>query len=213
MDQTSIQLRAAIAGDEQGLEWIVGHFGALLQHQVRLRLGGSRANEADVEDVLADVWVAVFPKLGVLEPRDGHLAPVLAKYLATTALYKANNHLRGRIRSLGVSLDAAPDADGSGARGLDDLQASTRNALTRLGQNEVHGLVDEALKRMSETRRQVLVLRLMEQRTNQEVAALLELKPNTAAVHYKRGIAELRERLPASIYDEIASLGASPAGD
>ena len=206
MDQTSLHLRAAVEGDPGSLEWIVIHFGPFLEAQVRFRLGGGGKRDADVEDVVAEVWIRILPRLVDLRERDGHLAPVLAKFLSTTALNVTNNFLRSRIRHLARGHGGSdPDEDGWHDP-LDEQARRTRGILTRIEADETSGLIREALDALSEARRQVLVLRLFEQRSNGEIAEILDLRPNTVAVHYKRGIDELRTRLPASISGEVAVL-------
>jgi len=132
MDQTSLHLRAAIDGDSSSLEWIVIHFGPFLEAQVRFRLGGGGGRDADVEDVVAEVWTRVLPRLGDLRKRDGHLAPVLAKFLSTTALNLTNNFLRSRIRHLARGHGGSdPEEDGRGDP-LEEEARRTRGILTRL---------------------------------------------------------------------------------
>jgi DNA-directed RNA polymerase specialized sigma24 family protein len=59
---------------------------------------------------------------------------------------------------------------------------------------------------LAEDKRDVLVLRLMEHRTNQEIATLLGIPANTVAVRYKRALEQLRAELPPGLYDEICGV-------
>ncbi len=59
------------------------------------------------------------------------------------------------------------------------------------------------LDELSADKRDVLVLRLMEHRTNAEIAEILGLQPNTVAVRYRRALEELRQRLPTSLYADV----------
>ncbi|MCP3920395.1 MAG: RNA polymerase sigma factor [bacterium] len=203
MDQTSLHLRAAVEGAAGSLEWIVIHFGPFLEAQIRFRLGRGGKNDTDVEDVVAEVWMRVLPRLSDLQARDGHLAPVLAKFLSTTALNLTNNSLRARIRLLARGHGEKDPGQDDAGDPLDEQARQTLGILTRIEANETCGLIREALGALSEVRRQVLVLRLFEQRSNREVAEILDVRANTAAVHYKRGIEELRARLPSSISGEV----------
>jgi len=159
---------------------------------------------------VADVWLTALPRLADLRAREGHLAPVLAKFLSTTALHKANHILRRCIRQAG-SIDREEDRTKRASDPLDALALQTRGILTRIEENEVWSLITTILGSLSEVRRHVLALRLLEQRSNQEIAKILDLRPNTVAVHYRRGVRELRERLPASIFGELQHL--TEAGD
>ncbi len=202
MDQTSLHAQRAARGERDSLAWLVAHLQPLVAAQVRLRLGW-RARTEDVEDVCAEVWLVLVRRIGSLEPRDGRWAPVVARFLGTTALQLCNNHLRGRLRRGG---QAAPAGDGTSIARPEDLLADeTRGLLTRAADDDLGTRVRAALERLPRDQREVLVLRLLEQRTNQEIAQILEVPPNTVAVRYRRAIEELRARLPPGAFDELWS--------
>ena len=201
--QTSIQVKRAVGGDRESLEWVFAHLSPLVEAQVRFRLGSLGRNAADVEDLVAEVWTVVIGKMSSVRPRDGHYAPVLARFLGSTATNLCNNFLRREARRRTASLvDPAGERDD----GLQLLARETRSVLTRAYQTELGGLIREALKTLSAEKRQVLVLRLLEHRTNAEIASVLGLPRNTIAVRYRRALDELRLRLPESAFAEIWDL-------
>jgi len=57
----------------------------------------------------------------------------------------------------------------------------TRGVVTRLDEREVHGRIETVLAGMTADKRRVLVLRLLDQRSNAEVASHLGVPPNTGA--------------------------------
>ena len=94
------------------------------------------------------------------------------------------NHLRKKTRRpKGVEiseLDADPATDEAGARPLDPLDATR---------------VHEALARLGEGERTVIRLKQFDGRTFEEIAALLDVSPNTAKTRYYRALAKLRDVL------------------
>jgi len=196
-DLTSIYVQGAIGGDAESVEWIVSHFQPLIEAQVRLRLRGL-GSEQDVEDIASEVWLVTLRRLRDLRPREGRHAPVLVKFLGTTALQVTNNFLRKRIHRVSGQAD-----DDSGPGGIDQLPAETIGIVSRVVNRELQSVIAKGLAGLAEDKRNVLVLRLMERLSNQEIAQLLDVPPNTVAVRYRRALSELRERLPGELFSEL----------
>jgi RNA polymerase sigma-70 factor, ECF subfamily len=206
-EQTSLHVARAVRGDESSVAWLVTHFRGLVDAQVRLRLRG-HGSPQDAEDAAADVWVVVLQRLADLRPREGRLAPVLVRFLGTTVLGVCNNFLRARARARSRHA-AQPPA--SQAQPLDALADATRSLVSRMLLREDASVVDQCLQQLPPVQRDVLVLRLMEHRDNQQIAALLGVAPNTVAVRYRRALEALRERLPRSLYRELMAANADAA--
>jgi RNA polymerase sigma factor (sigma-70 family) len=203
--ETSVLVRRAIEGDRASLERVIPYLTPLVEAQVRYKLGSLARNEPDVEDLVAEVWALVVQRLPDLRPRDGHHAGVLTSFLATTVTYQCNNFLRKAFRRRAASARRSDEDTGCEP----ELAAETRSLLTRVFQREVTGLIRAALERLPEEKRRIVLLRLMEHKSTVEIAGLLDLKPNTVAVQYRRAIDELREELPPSVAAELWSLRAT----
>lgn len=201
MDQTSIHVQRAIRGDKESIDWIVSRFHSLARAHVRFRLG-DRARREDIEDVVSELWLVTLQRLRDLRPQGGRYAPTLVSFLGKTALHLCNNFLRKRIRRarLGDRRQQEPTSD---AVGIDDLAASETGVITHAARDEVRLRIDACLAQLTTDKRNVLVLRLMEQRSNQEIADILQLAPNTVAVRYRRALQELRSQLDKSVYAEL----------
>jgi RNA polymerase sigma-70 factor (ECF subfamily) len=65
----------------------------------------------------------------------------------------------------------------------------------QLSQEELRRRVGQALLRLSEADQEVIVLRHFEALSNQEVAQVLDLSPDTASQRYGRALMRLREAL------------------
>lgn len=207
-ERTSLHVRQALSGDQQSLEWVAAHFHPFIEAQVRLRLG-SVARADDVRDLAAEAWVVTLSRVDRIEPRDGRWTPSLMRWLGSTAHNLCNNYIRARIRDR-VRHDGDLDAAGaSTAPGLQGWADQTAGVITRVAGRELASTIADCLDELSEQRREILVLRLVEQRSNQEIADLIDIPANTVAVRYKRAVAELRDRLPGETVAEIMDVDPS----
>jgi RNA polymerase sigma factor (sigma-70 family) len=205
-DNTSIFVNRAVGGEAEGIEWIVERFQPLVRAQVRIRLRG-RGTSQDVEDLANDVWLVTLSNLSRLEAREGRMAPVLVRYLGTTVLRTCNNFLRRSARLGPRGAGRTSDEDGEDRpRGVSILPAETIGVLTRVARKDQGLLAQGYLDGLAPDKRDVLVLRIMEQRSNQEIAELLELQPNTVAVRYKRALEELRRVLPSEVLEDLQAI-------
>jgi RNA polymerase sigma factor (sigma-70 family) len=199
-DATSIHVQRAIQGERESVAWIVAHFQPLVEAQVALRLG-PHGNSQDVEDLVADLWLVVLRRLGEIQAREGRHAPVLVRFLGTTALQLCNNYLRKRIRR-GRLVEPGRGASPVPSE-LDGFAGETTGVVSRVFLLEVSDQIRRCLNELTPGKRDVLVLRIMEQRTNQEIAEILALEPNTVAVRYRRALADVRDRLPRGVFDDL----------
>ncbi len=201
-DATSIHVRRAIQGDLDALSWVVERFTPLLLAQARFRMSKALRRIADPEDVVHEVWAAVLPKIAELNPREGRLTPVLLAYLATTLHRRCTTLLSktARRRRLG-----GPEGADETPSGLDLLPSGASGFVTRVTRAETRGTVLAAVESLDDLDREVRVLRGIEQTSNQDVAAVLGVPPNTVAVRYRRALERLRKALPEDIYEALAS--------
>ena len=203
-DHTSIHVQRAVQGELESVAWIVAHFQPLVEAQVRLRLGRHSTPE-DVEDLVAELWLVVLRRLGELHPREGRYAPVLVRFLGTTGLQLCNNFLRKRIRR-GRNIAAAQKPMGDGSNSPSEFDGFSRDSTGVVSQVfllEVRDQIRRCLEELTPAKRDVLVLRIMEQRTNQEIAEILKIEPNTVAVRYRRALEDVRGRLQAGVFDDL----------
>lgn len=195
-DATTLHVRAAAGGSGESLEWIVERFTPALKVQARFRMGAELSAKLEPEDVVNDVWAVTLPRLPGLDARDGRLTPVLMRFLSTTLIQQVNNRLRKRLA--GTLGESAAEADP-----FQLLPDATRGPVTRAVGAEQVGLVQRTLEGLEPRDRDLIVLRAIEQRTNQETAEALGIAPNTAAQAYRRALERLRRELPGSVFDEL----------
>jgi RNA polymerase sigma-70 factor (ECF subfamily) len=130
---------------------------------------------SDAEDVVQDVFAKVYVQL-----KKGHRPDDAMKYLFRSARNEAYSKLRRRWlfartvrRGIDVSMLSAPD----------DSPAGERESLT------------VALQRLPVKQREVVVLKIYESMTFEEIGAMLRISTSTAASRYRYGIERLRMTL------------------
>lgn len=200
MDQTSLHVQRAVGGESESVEWVITHFQPLVEAQARLRLG-RHARPEDVADMVQDLWVVTLQKLGQIEPHDGRYAPTLVRFLGATTLQLCNNFLRKRIRRREGLRTPEAHAERTRENDFEHFVRSTTGVATRANLEDVRNRIRSCLERMDTDKRDVLVMRFMEQRSNQEIALQLQLAPNTVAVRYRRALQQARGCLGEEIYD------------
>lgn len=193
---TSLQVRAALRGDEDAWSWIVAHLTPLLEMQAAYRLGKDDLRLYDPKDVVHEAWMVAFRRMGDLQPREERFTPVLLKFLSTTLLRKINDIVRKRIRRGG---DGAAARDRGVSFFEKTVDARTTSILTRAARNEAKAALEEALGRLSVEERETLVLLGIEQIPPGEVARSLGLKPSALSMRYRRALEKARRILPDEI--------------
>ncbi len=195
VDRTTVFVRRAVDGDGAGVEWVIDHFTPLLLVAAERRLGPHLRRFYDPEDVVNELWVATMPRLGDLVEREGRLTPVLLRFLSTALVSRINNLARTFARH-------RPSADAAQAGG-DEPPSPFTGVVTRASRGDTALHVRQLLAALPETDREILILRGIEQNSNQEVARRLGIDPNAAAVRYHRALERVRSRLTGTPFDEI----------
>lgn len=200
--ETTQHVHGAVRGDERSLAWLVDRFSPLLRAQAEYRLGRAMADRVSPDDVVQEAWISVLPKLASLVPKEGRLTPVLLAYLGKTVCGRAVNLLRSHLIRSSRERPLEPTSDSSIAP-IDPVADLVRSSSGRAARSELAQCLTLALNSLSPQDREVLVIRLIEGRTNSEAAQELGSSPNTVAQRYHRALQYLRSLLPASLMDEL----------
>ena len=194
---TTFHVRAAIRGDGQSVEWIVRRFTPILMAQAEYRLDARVRAVIGPDDLVNEVWLRALPRLSEFAVPGGERAtPPVVGFLSRILLNQINNLYRKMIRGK----PERDDIDGETHLG----SAESRQMISRVIESEERSVVDECIAELSDSDREILVLRGIEHNSNQEIAVLLGIEPNTAAVRYRRALDKVRRRLPRGILDELA---------
>jgi len=192
-------VRRAARGDDPAQAALVERFTPALLVQAEHRVGAPLRRFVDPADVVADVWLVALRRLPEFDPAAGRAVPTLLNYLGTVLLRRVRDlyerHLEGKPGVVGV--DAAPEAGGL------ELSAATTGVVTRVVRAERAAALRAALEDLDPLDRAVVVVRAIEGHPNAVAAALVGLQPNAVSQRLRRALARLRERLPASIFDDL----------
>lgn len=179
-DQATI--RAILGGDKDAYRaLVVRHSGSLFR--VAFRITG---NEADAEDVVQEAFLRGYRKLESFDSRSA-----FGTWIYRIAVRCALDRLDGRRRHEAnqVAEDADSDREvmevADGAAGPDRLLLS----------GEIGAMQEMAMRGLTPTERTAFVLRHMDDRTTEEIAAALGIAPNAARNAVFRAVQKLRRRL------------------
>jgi len=170
-------------GDEAAFEELVRHHGGRLLSVARRFLGGSE----DAQDAVQEAFIRAFKAIHTFEER-AQLHTWLHRILVNTALMK----LRERRRKPEESIDELlPTFATDGHQTVESREWS--DAL--LERKETASLVREAIARLPEPYRVVLVLRDLEERDTAETARILGTTTTVVKVRLHRARQALRTLL------------------
>lgn len=206
VDLTSFHVRRAVDGDAESLTWIVSHLDPFVEARILMHLAGRNFSSHDVQDLRSEVWLVTLGKISNLRPRGGRLAPVLMRFLSTTTEHKCMAFAKKQSRRRAREATAGRSREDTGPPIVDRLAADTIGAVTRIHNDDVRKILSKSLNRLDEGKRQVLVMRFLEGRSNTEIAELLGEKQNTIAVRYRRALEELARILPKSIFEGLRNI-------
>ena len=159
----------------------------------RVALGVTR-NEADAEEVVQDVFLSLFEKIGAFEER-----AALGTWLYRVATNRALLRRRGKRLELEVSLeDQLPTFKDDGHRAgersflLADWSASAEDGMLS---GETHALVRQAIDLLPPHYRTVVVLRDIEELSNEEAALIMNEPVSSVKSRLHRARMALREQI------------------
>jgi RNA polymerase sigma-70 factor (ECF subfamily) len=193
---TSLNVRRALDGDSLSLEWVVKRFTPFLLLQAEIRMSSALRKRWDPEDLVSDVWVTTLPRLRDIEPREGHYARVLIRYLSTVLLHRVLDLLkRQRRRGDALPLNSGEDSP--------SLSAQESGVVSKATRKERSSLLYRAMTQLDSEDQRLLVYRGIEQRPLKEVAALMQVDSGTLSVRFHRALKKLRQLLPSEIEIDI----------
>ena len=195
--QTERLLVQAKAGDAGAVEQLLAEHREPLRRVVGLRLDPALARRVDASDVVQDVLLEASRRLQDYL-RDPKLPFHLwLRHLAKDRLIDAHRfHRQAQRRSLDREQAHAPAwADASSVQLIAQLLDHERTPASAAVQQELERRLQEALGRMDEPDREVILMRHHEGLSNQEVAAALGLSEAAASMRYLRALRRLRTEL------------------
>ena len=189
---------AAIHGNSARLGELLEEYRPRLERMLSFRMDPRVRTRVDPADVLQETFSEVYERLTAWQA-DSDLGFFLWVRLQTgQKLHQVHRrHIdvdaRDARLEVPIMLHAVPGASSFAIASalLDESNTPSRAAM----QNEEGDRLREAIERMKEIDREVLVLRHFEMLTNKEVARVLELTEPGATLRYVRALTRLREML------------------
>lgn len=169
-------VRRAIDGDAVAFDSLMRHIHPPIVRYCRARMGADGAVSAD--DVAQETMLAVAKSLDRYTDRG---RPFMA-YVYGVASHKVADAHRAGLRDMSLPVDDIPDAP-------DATPGPEESMLLHDDGNEVRRLLDE----LSEKARDIIILRVFEGLSAEEVAELVGSTPGAVRVAQHRALAKLRK--------------------
>jgi len=198
MNDDSLQIARLQTGGDQALAEAITQIESRLQQTVALRMDPRLSRRVDAADVLQEAFLEARKRLSryLQEPAVPVFVWLRGVVLDTLADFHCR-HLGAKMRDVTqevyiqcpVSSQASSVALAALLAG--DFTSPSQAAIREETVAQVEGLLD----RMDQIDREVLILRHLEELSNDEVAAVLGVKKAAASRRYMRALARFREVL------------------
>ncbi|MFT7618793.1 MAG: RNA polymerase sigma factor (sigma-70 family) [Planctomycetota bacterium] len=197
VSSASQQILAAQAGDLEALSPVIESISPYLLALAKSRLGSFGG--VDAEDLVQEAWSIGMRRLPDLVARDGHLSPVLFRFLSSTITRKVNDHLRLAVRQLnGNAAEHAVKIELQADPASPHSQILKRAIRTEMCKN-----ILDHLDSLPNQDRELFLRRALEGLSYPLIGQLLNEAPNTLAKRYQRLRQELSHEFDSALLDEF----------
>jgi RNA polymerase sigma-70 factor, ECF subfamily len=195
--RTEQLLEQARRGEAEAVDRLLAAHRDGLRRMIDLRLDPALAARVDASDIVQDVLLEAHRRLNDYLRQPAMPFALWLRHIAKDHMIDAHRrHRQAQRRSLDREQPLAarlPDDSSIELAGqLMDHEPTPASAAIR---HELQGRLQEALEKLDEDDREVILLRHGEQLSNQEVAAMLGLTEPAASMRYLRAVRRLRAAL------------------
>lgn len=195
-DDTEQLLQHAQAADKRAFEDLFSRHRDYLHQVVALRLDPRIRPRLDPSDVVQEAQLEAFRRFGdFLQRRPMSFRLWLRKTTFERLLMQERFHRRAEKRSVDREV-GLPDRSAFAL--VQRLFVADSTPSKRLERSETVRHIREALSQLSESDREILLMRNLEELSNQEVAEVLQIEPVAASQRYGRALMRLHKILVAS---------------
>jgi RNA polymerase sigma-70 factor (ECF subfamily) len=180
--QDGAAIEAVLAGDRDAFGDLVKRHSRML-FRLAYRMMG---NQADADDVVQDAFLRAYQKLASFESRAD-----FGTWIYRIALHCALDRLHKRRAEYSRRVSEKTDPEEGTVQVADLKPDPERLAISA----EIAALQEMAMKGLSAMERTAFVLRHMEDRSTEEIAAVMNVTPNTAKQSVYRAVQKVRHRL------------------
>jgi RNA polymerase sigma-70 factor (ECF subfamily) len=199
-------LEQASQGDVEACQRLLQRHRRRLKQMIALRLDPRVAARIDPSDVVQEALLEAFQRLpGYLAERPLPFYPWLRALAWERLIDLHRRHLKAKRRSVIREEEQAPPLPDASALVLAErLVARGSSPSAGLRRREACDRVRQALGLLSETDREVLVLRHLEQLSVGEVAAVLGIREGAVSVRHLRALRRLRDMLGDDLFEDLS---------
>jgi RNA polymerase sigma-70 factor (ECF subfamily) len=190
-------MRDLAAGQQEALGPLYSRYASVIFH-----LGVQSLDRAAAEELVQEVFLAMWRTAGTFDPHQGAFRP----WLLRLAHWKILNELRRRRRRPAERAGSSDEEDG-----LEHVPDAEPGPEERTWQQEHTRIVRSALNTLPPKQRQAVALAFLEGLTHEEVAQTLDLPLGTAKTRIRSGLQSLRLRL-APVAASLLGLGLAVVG-
>jgi RNA polymerase sigma-70 factor (ECF subfamily) len=196
--QTDDLLQRARQGDRTAVEQLLGQFRESLRRMIALRIDPALSARLDASDVVQDVLVEANRRLD--DYLRGSTMPfhLWLRHIAKDHVIDAHRkHRKAQRRSIDREQSLVPRglAEGSSIQMMGQILDQELTPATAAIRQEMEQRLAQAIGQLEEDDREIILMRLYEQLSNQEIAALFELTEPAAAMRYLRAVRRLQALL------------------
>lgn len=191
--ETQRLLQQIRAGRRDAYDRLFDRHRAFLRGMIERRLDPRLGARLDPSDVVQETQMEAFRRLPDYLDRQ---AMPFRLWLQKTALERLLNLRRDHVEAARRAVDREvllPDR--SSAALAERLAASGTSPSEGFAKHELARQIQEALASLSQNDREILLMRYVENFSNQEVAYLLEIHPDTASKRHGRALLRLQKTL------------------
>jgi RNA polymerase sigma-70 factor (ECF subfamily) len=186
-------------GREEAVAGLFARYREKLLRMIAIRLDGRVLGKVDSEDVLQDAFVRACRR--IQSHLDRPTVPLFVWLRQITAQVLIDTHRRylgAKMRDVGleVNLHRVSSAGTSSASLVAQLADSLTSPSQCAVREEMLSELQSALEDLNRIDREVLVLRHLEELSNNEVAQVLGIDKYAASKRYIRALARLRSAMP-----------------
>ena len=194
-EQTRSLIDEAKAGDAEAVNRLLVEFREPLRRVIDLRMDPVLGRRVDASDIVQDVLIEASQRLGDYLKNPAMPFHLWLRHLAQDRIIDTHRrHRQAQRRSIDREqpIERPAWADESSLQLAAQLVASGQTPATAALGHELQIRLGEALEKIPEADRDVILMRHHEQLSNQDVAALLQLTEAAASMRYLRALRKLR---------------------
>jgi RNA polymerase sigma-70 factor (ECF subfamily) len=191
--ETDQLLQRARAGDREAFEELFARYRPYLHQVVASRLDARLRQRIDPSDVVQEAEAEAFRRLGDFLQRQPMPFRLWLRKTAWERLLKLREqHVEAARRSVEREV-RLPDR--SSLLLAQQLMAGGSTPSQRLSRKEIARRLNQALGRLSENDREILLMRHQEDLSYDEISSFLEIEPSAARKRYGRALLRLQNLL------------------